>query len=77
MEQKGHGDEDKEDIYQRLSRKVDMISDGIDEQSRLLKQLKAQIIENKKNAGVIDLTPWVVSISGSFLLFALYNYVQH
>jgi len=28
-----------------------------------------------RHRGAIDLTPWVVSISSSFLLFGLYNYV--
>lgn len=47
MEQKDRVNED-EDFYQRLSRKVDMISDGVEEQSRLLKQLEAQIKEKNK-----------------------------
>ncbi|CAO2149532.1 unnamed protein product [Urochloa humidicola] len=76
MEQKSHINEKKEDIYQRLSTKIDKISDGLDEHARLLKQLEVQIQENNKHAGAIDLTPWVVSMSASFLMVALYNYVQ-
>ncbi|CAL4991891.1 unnamed protein product [Urochloa decumbens] len=76
MEQKSHMNEKKEDIYQRLSTKIDMISAGVDEQARFLKQLEAQIKENNKHRGAIDLTPWVVSMSASFLMVALYNYVQ-
>ncbi|CAL4895609.1 unnamed protein product [Urochloa decumbens] len=75
-EQKNRVNEKKDDIYQRLSTKIDKISDGYDEHMRLLKQLEVQIKENNKNHGAIDLTPWVVSIPASFLLFALYNYVQ-
>ncbi|CAO2142250.1 unnamed protein product, partial [Urochloa humidicola] len=76
MEPKSHINEKKEDIYQRLSTKIDKISDGLDEQARLLKQLEVQIQENNKHAGAIDLTPWVVSMSASFLMVGLYNYVQ-
>ncbi|CAL4983596.1 unnamed protein product [Urochloa decumbens] len=76
MEQKSQMSEKKEDIYQRLSTKIDMISAGVDEQARFLKQLEAQIQENNKHRGAIDLTPWVVSMSASFLMVALYNYVQ-
>jgi len=76
MEQKSLTNKKTEDIYQRISTKFDKISDGLDEQSRLLKQIEVQIKENNKHRGAIDLTPWVVSIPVSFLLFALYNYVQ-
>ena len=36
------------DIYQRLSMKLDRLSDVMDENSRLLKQVEAQMKENKK-----------------------------
>jgi hypothetical protein len=29
-----------------------------------------------RNGGVIDLTPWILSVPASLILFALYNYVQ-
>ncbi|CAM0153073.1 unnamed protein product [Urochloa decumbens] len=76
MEQNSHMNEKKEDIYQRLSTKIDKISDGLDEHERFLKLLHFQIQENNKHGAAIDLTPWVVSMSASFLLVALYNYVQ-
>ncbi|XP_062194042.1 uncharacterized protein LOC133897353 isoform X2 [Phragmites australis] len=41
MEPKRHVNEKKEDIYQRLSTQVDKILDGLDEHSRLLKELEA------------------------------------
>ncbi|KAG2559257.1 hypothetical protein PVAP13_8NG250884 [Panicum virgatum] len=55
--------------HQRISTKFEKILAGLDEQSRLLKQIEG-------HRGAIDLTPWVVSIPVSFLLFTLYNYVQ-
>jgi hypothetical protein len=67
MEQKRHANETTGDIYKRLLMKIDKISDDLDEHS---------IIHlTSRHRGVIDLTPWVVSISSSFLLFGLYNYV--
>ena len=48
MEPKRHVNEKKEDIYQRLSTKVDKILDGLDEHSRLLKELEVQIKNNNK-----------------------------
>jgi len=53
--------------------KLDRLSDVMDENSRLLKQVEAQMKENKKHAGAIDLNPWLVS---SLVLFFLYNYMQ-
>ncbi|KAG2564093.1 uncharacterized protein LOC120645247 isoform X1 [Panicum virgatum] len=76
IEQKSLTNKKTEDIYQRISTKFDKISAGLDEQSRLLKQIEVQMEENNKRRGAIDLTPWVVSIPVSFLLVALYNYVQ-
>ncbi|EER95010.2 hypothetical protein BDA96_01G428600 [Sorghum bicolor] len=65
----------KEDVYERLLVKIDKVSEGLDEHLRLLKQLEVQMKENK-NGGVIDLTPWILSVPASLILFALYNYVQ-
>ena len=48
MEQKSLGNKKTEDIYQRISTKFDKISDGLDEQSRLLKQIEVQMEENNK-----------------------------
>ena len=48
MEQKSHVNETTGDIYKRLLMKIDKISDGLDEHSRLLKQLEVQIEENNK-----------------------------
>jgi len=76
MEQKSLTNNKTEDIYQRISTKFDKISAGLDEQSRFLKQIEVQMEEKNKRRGAIDLTPWVVSIPVSFLLVALYNYVQ-
>jgi len=53
--------------------KLDRLSDVMDENSRLLKQVEAQMKENKKHAGAIDLTLWLVS---SLVFFFLYNYMQ-
>ncbi|XP_066338776.1 uncharacterized protein [Miscanthus floridulus] len=80
MEQKSHVNEKPENIYpeniyKRLLMKVDKISEGLDEHSRLLKELEAEIKENNKHGGAIDLTPWVVSISSCLLFFGLYKYV--
>ncbi|CAL4986933.1 unnamed protein product [Urochloa decumbens] len=76
MEQNGHMNEKKEDIYQRLSTKIDKISDGLDEHERFLKLLYFQIQENNKHRGTFDLTPWAMSMSASFFVVALYNYIQ-
>ncbi|OEL35229.1 hypothetical protein BAE44_0003752, partial [Dichanthelium oligosanthes] len=67
QEQKGRTNGKNEEFYRRLSTKIDKISDGLDEHSRLLKQLKDQMKENNKHGGAIDLTPWVVSISACFI----------
>jgi hypothetical protein len=48
MEQKGHMNQKKENISQRISTKLDKLSDGFAENSRLLKQIEAQIRENNK-----------------------------
>ena len=48
MEQKSHVYENPENIYKRLLMKVDKISEGLDEHSRLLKELEAEIKENNK-----------------------------
>ena len=48
MEQKSLTNNKTEDIYQRISTKMDKISDGLDEQSHLLKQIEVQIKENNK-----------------------------
>ena len=48
MEQKSLTNKKTEDIYQRISAKFDKISDGLDEQPRLLKQIEVQIKENNK-----------------------------
>jgi len=48
MEQKTLSNNKTEDIYQRILTKFDKISDGLDEQSRLLKQIEVQIKENNK-----------------------------
>jgi len=48
MEQKSLTNNKTEDIYQRISTKMDKISDGLGEQSRLLKQIKVQTKENNK-----------------------------
>ena len=48
MEQKSHVNETTGDIYKRLLMKIDKISDGLDEHSRLLKQLEAELNENNK-----------------------------
>jgi len=53
MEQKSHVYEKPENIYpeniyKRLLMKIDKISDGLDEHSRLLKQLEAELNENNK-----------------------------
>ena len=53
MEQKSHVYEKPENIYpeniyKRLLMKVDKISEGLDEHSRLLKELEAEIKENNK-----------------------------
>ncbi|KAJ1276741.1 hypothetical protein BS78_05G238100 [Paspalum vaginatum] len=66
---------EEEDIQQRILRKMDMISDAVDRQERLLKQLESEIKKDQKNGRVIDLTPWVVSIPVAFLLVAVYNYM--
>uniref|UniRef100_A0A0A9D5D4 Uncharacterized protein n=1 Tax=Arundo donax TaxID=35708 RepID=A0A0A9D5D4_ARUDO len=75
MEHKKHVNE-KEDIYQRLSTKIDKISDGLDEHTRLLKELEVQINNNNKHSREIDLTPVAVLVPASFLSFVLYKYVQ-
>ncbi|KAG2580852.1 hypothetical protein PVAP13_6NG371700 [Panicum virgatum] len=66
-EQKDKVHEKTGDMYQRLSMKIDRLSDIMDENSRLLKQVEAQMKENK-HAGAIDLTPWLVS---TFVFFSL------
>jgi hypothetical protein len=53
MEQKSNVNEKPEliypeNIYKRLLMKVDKISEGLDERSRLLKELEAEIKENNK-----------------------------
>ena len=48
MEQKSRVNETMGDIYKRLLMKIDKISDGLDEHSRLLKQLEAELNENNK-----------------------------
>ena len=48
MEQKSLTNNKTEDIYQRISTKFDKISDGLDEQSRLLKQIEVQMEEKNK-----------------------------
>ncbi|KAG2564098.1 hypothetical protein PVAP13_8KG383100 [Panicum virgatum] len=53
--------------------KLDRLTDVMDRYSRLLKQVEAQLIENKKHAEAIDLTPWLVS---SLVFFFLYTYMQ-
>ncbi|KAG2559255.1 hypothetical protein PVAP13_8NG288784 [Panicum virgatum] len=53
--------------------KLDRLSDVMDRNSRLLKQVEAQLKENNKHAGAIDLTPWLVS---SLVFFFLYHYMQ-
>lgn len=45
---KSRVNEKKEDIYERILKKIDKISNGLDERSRLLKQLEVQIKENNK-----------------------------
>lgn len=45
---KSRVNEKKEDIYERILKKIDKISNGLDEHSRLLKQLEVQIKENDK-----------------------------
>lgn len=52
-EQKRKVQEKTGDIYQRLSMKLDRLSDVMDENSRLLKQVEAQMKENKKQAIVL------------------------
>jgi len=48
MEQKSRVNETMGDIYKRLLMKIDKISDGLDEHSRLLKQLEVLIEKNNK-----------------------------
>jgi hypothetical protein len=48
MEQKSRVNETTGDICKRLLMKIDKISDGLDEHSRLLKQLEVQLEENNK-----------------------------
>ena len=48
MEQKSRVNETTGDIYKRLLMKIDKISDGLDEHSRLLKQLEVLIEKNNK-----------------------------
>ncbi|CAD6255777.1 unnamed protein product [Miscanthus lutarioriparius] len=52
MEQKSHVNEKPENIYKRLLMKVDKISEGLDEHSRLLKELEAEIKENNKTSSL-------------------------
>ncbi|KAJ1276735.1 hypothetical protein BS78_05G237500 [Paspalum vaginatum] len=65
----------EEEDMKRILRKMDLISDAVDRQERLLKQLEAEIKEEQKNGRVIDITPRVVSIPAAFLLVTVYNYM--
>jgi len=49
-EQKRKVQEKTGDIYQRVSMKLDRLSDVMDRNSRLLKQVEAQLKENNKLA---------------------------
>ncbi|KAL6908142.1 hypothetical protein ACP4OV_002312 [Aristida adscensionis] len=72
---RGLSGEAREDIYKRLSANSDKILEALDRNTRLLKELEMQM-ENKKRGRVINLTPLVVLMPASFLLFQLYKYLQ-
>ncbi|TVU23505.1 hypothetical protein EJB05_25878, partial [Eragrostis curvula] len=74
VERKRHANGKNDDILQRISMKIDKVSDNLDEHSRLLEELEARIKANNKRRE-IDLTPAVVLISASFISFGLYKYV--
>ncbi|WVZ49715.1 hypothetical protein U9M48_001047 [Paspalum notatum var. saurae] len=67
-----NGQVHQEDIVQRILRKIDMVSDNMDKQARLIKQIEAKINEHECER-TIDLTSWVLSIPTTFLIIALYN----
>ncbi|WVZ49735.1 hypothetical protein U9M48_001066 [Paspalum notatum var. saurae] len=60
MEQKKHVNEE-EDMKQSILRKMDLISDAIDRQERLLKELEAEIKEDQNSQLHSSLHPKVVS----------------
>ncbi|KAL6908145.1 hypothetical protein ACP4OV_002315 [Aristida adscensionis] len=72
---RGLSGEAREDIYKRLLANSDKILEALDRNTRLLKELEMQM-ENEKRGRVINLTPLVVLMPASFLLFQLYKYLQ-
>ncbi|KAJ1276841.1 hypothetical protein BS78_05G246800 [Paspalum vaginatum] len=62
----------KEDIHQHILRKIDMVSDNMDKQTHLIKQLEAKM--KKHECGrTTDLTVWLLSIPTTFVIIALCN----